>query len=240
MRTVAITAGVHYWYPEAAKCFAERWNRLAGYVDDGFECIDLSNVLPWKDMVDHCFCKYHVWDVIPEDVERIIWVDCDCFQTRPVRLGELPDARFSAVPDAEQSQEKMRAGWPPAADVVRFFNAGVFMCTRELRPMFDVMKAIDQDLSATRDYGDQSWINLHVARTYKDFNTNPTGWYDLGNEWNSLPDKEQPSRPILVHLAGVWNRWNYLKLMYGAWDEIERFVRAVGPRPVPSAASGSA
>jgi hypothetical protein len=104
------------------------------------------------------------------------------------------------------------------------------VCKREMRDCFDQVKKISEELAKAEgpggDYGDQRWLNVFVARKYKDFQNNPTGWHKLPPEWNAIKGRDTPLRPIIIHLAGVWgnDRWYYLELMHNIADEVERFA----------------
>ena len=229
MRTVAVTAGVRYWYAEAAMRLTNRFNRLAAMIDDGFECINASRLIPWDRIKDHRFCKAYIWDAMPSDVDRVMWIDCDCFQTRPIGLHELPDAPFAATRDTNWCAEQTREVLPGADEVVSFFNAGVLLCKLETRDIFDQVKAVSDALEdggkPGGDHGDQPLWNLFVARKYKDFVTNPTGWTELPAEYNAIKGKDGlPTRPTIVHLAGVWEQWYYLDMLYKGLEEAERFI----------------
>jgi lipopolysaccharide biosynthesis glycosyltransferase len=229
MNTLAVTAGVRYWYNEAAVRFTNRFNRLAAMIDDGFQCVNANDLLPWDRIKDHRFCKSHLWDVLPASVDRIMWFDCDCFQVRPIGLSELPDVPFAAALDTKWCEEKTREKWNPGNDVVQFFNSGVMVCKRETRDVFDQVKAISDEMTEAEepggDHGDQRWLNVFIARKYKDFVNNPTGWHELPYEWNAIKGRRMPLRPIVIHYAGVWERWYYMQLMYNAMEEVERFAR---------------
>jgi lipopolysaccharide biosynthesis glycosyltransferase len=166
--------------------------------------------------------------VLPADVERIIWFDCDIYQTRPLHLAEIPDVPFAAALDTKWCDEKTREDWPEAESVVEFFNSGVMVCRRETRDIFEKVKVISERLIAGEEVpgnmGDQRWFNKYVAEKYKDFGTNPTGWHALPMEWNVINGRDRPLRPIFVHFAGIWDRWTLLDLLYKAADEAERFV----------------
>ena len=247
MRTVAVTAGMQWWYPEAARRFTERFNRLASYRDDGFECVNANELLKgqWSRIKDHRFIKSYLWDVLPEDIDRILWLDCDMFQSRPIGLSDLPDVPWAAVRDTKWTDEKTREEYAWAQnEVIQFFNGGVFLAKRETRDIFEFVKGISEQIIAgemkTHHTGDQKWFNLAVARKYKDFANNYSGWLDMGNEWNVIKGRDRPRQPIFTHFAGVHDRWTIMELMYNAADEVERFLlRQQGVKPDPDVGPGA-
>ena len=230
MRTVAVTGGLGNHYSLNAKRFTDRFNHLSQYVPDGFECINVNNLLhTWRVVpLDQWFLKAYLWDVLPDDIERLVWFDCDIVQMRPIGLSDLPDVPFAAAPDSRWTDVNTFDLWPPSEDVERFFNSGVMICKRETRDVFDQVKEIAEKINCgeikKQAVGDQRWFNLFVARKYKDYKTNPTGWHILGNEWNFMKDRDKPLRPIFIHFAGVNNRWTLMDFFYYGMAENERFV----------------
>lgn len=225
MKTMAFTAGTRWWYPNASRRFAARWNRMSAYIDDGFKCVDLSERIDWKALKHPMFCKGFLWDYAPPDVERIVWFDSDTFACRPVGTGELPTEPFSAVREKDAVTEQVRESkWPGHREIIEFFNAGVFVATRAAMPVFDDLKAHSNKGGEVAQHIDQEWMNLFVARHMADFQSNPTGWNELPGRWNWFKFKNRVNRPIIVHFAGVWQRAVVLDLLYGVADELERTI----------------
>lgn len=238
MKTVALTAGTNWWYPNASRRFAERWNRLSQYIDDPIPCIDLSERIPWKTLVHPMFVKGILWDYVDDDVERIMWFDSDTFACRVLGLHELPEHPFSAVREKDKVVRVVRdrEKWPHHRQVVEFFNAGVFIATREAMPVFDALREHNDRNGPKGPHIDQEWLNLFVAQHLKFFQCNPTGWHELPGSWNWFKIREREIRPVILHLAGIWERQIILDLLYGGSEEIERtaFAMARSGRLQPS------
>ena len=92
MKTLAVTAGLGP-FAGFARRLASRFERLNG--------IHLRVIGP-RDvrrfgarLASPMLVKLLAWEVVPRDVERIVWVDADCVPIEP--LGEIPRAPFAAV-----------------------------------------------------------------------------------------------------------------------------------------------
>lgn len=225
MNPIAITAGNGGWFAHAARMVCRRWNTLAARIPDGFECIDASGLLPWK-KVDHPdFIKGFLWDAVPAHVDTIVWIDCDCFQVRPVGVSDLPNAAFAAVKDNDRTTNWVRPRWPPSHEVAEFFNAGVFIAGRESLGAFEDLK---RHASAHGEFGcnyAQEWLNLFVARRLARPDEGYCGWHQLDKEWNWLVENQPPVHPIIVHLASIsWARDSIFEMFHKSAEEIERLL----------------
>ena len=223
MKAVAVTAGNEGWFRYAACRFAFRWRALSTLIEDGFPCIDASDMIPWNRLHHTMFAKAFLWDVVPKDTDVILWVDADVFQSRPVGLSELPTAPFSAVRDMKTGLEAVRREWPRAHEVPSFFNAGVFVATREAMPVFEDMQHHTIEGLGEAPYGDQCWWNLYVQQRLG-------GWNQLDQNWNYLVGEATPPRPLFLHFAGVNRRDLMLDMFHQTAAEMERCILAYARR----------
>jgi len=225
MKTVAVTAGMGRWFPEFAKKLADRVNHLASYVDDGIECIDASSKLPWQDIRNHRMAGGWVWDAVPDDVERVVWIDCDAIPIRPLRLSELPEGRFCAVSDVGLSVEIAKEQWPPLRPVTSYFNSGVYFATRETQPIFEQYKCMGMESDPQeRRFPDQDLLNYLIWKNRSESTDDPAGWVSIPYEWNALLWSYMPPRPRIIHFAGIQNRRDQMEMMYNVLAENERWL----------------
>ena len=187
MRTIAVTAGT--WKLEAfAAAVARRFTAISE-----FPCLDLSGSMPWKHMKHPSWCKSWIWEFVPADVDRIVWIDADCFPLKPMKLADVPDAPFAAMNDSKGTfnAEKERCAF--LKDVTRYFNAGVFVARRDATE--DLMRELGQRMheEVTGNCWDQSWFNYLVNRDIPD-------WLNLSR--NSLPRRLSIAHEAFYRLSG--------------------------------------
>ena len=73
------------------------------------------------------FARYHVWQIVPKDTEKIIYFDNDMIPLRP--LPELPDVDFAAVSDRSKLVEGVSREYPIIKKAGQYFNAGFFVAS---------------------------------------------------------------------------------------------------------------
>ncbi|MCK6376013.1 MAG: hypothetical protein L6Q69_18205 [Zoogloea sp.] len=156
------------------------------------------SILPWHfdfSVLPHpAWVKAFIWDFVPEHVERLVWVDADAVCIRP--FGTLPGAAFSAVEDCDSTFKGERKKLTPVNECDRYFNSGLFVCTRQSRPVFDELK----DMMFEREHGgclEQSWLNILVQRRLGGFDPMPRGC-----NWIPVCSPDKPGRLRVIHLAG--------------------------------------
>lgn len=220
MRTVAVTAANLKLRPFAA-AVAKRFTELSD-----FECLDLSGSMPWSHMKHPSWCKAWIWDFVPADVERIVWIDADCFPLRPMELCHVPDADFAALPDARGTFTAEQGRCPFLAGLTRYFNAGVFVARRGATEalMRELGERMHEEI--TGNCWDQSWFNYLVARDIPD-------WWELPREFNCNPRSMFCEEPFIIHFAGIPNRILLLALFRSVgimdWPTPEEWKK--GPYP---------
>jgi hypothetical protein len=190
MRTLAVTFGDHF-YQWIAKAFAKRFEELNG--------IEAMAIDPLKcpNLEDPIWVKAWLWDLVPEDVDRIIWFDADNVPIAPI-ADLLPsfDYPFCAVLDLPETVQE--AVWK--AEEVRacdhYFNMGFFVAQRVTRPVFEDLKGyVDKDLG----FADQSAFNVCLARYYDE-----TDLGVLPKTCNWLQSSGATPNDIrMFHLAGM-------------------------------------
>jgi len=174
------------------------------------------------------FVKGWAWDFVPDDADALLWLDSDIVPLAP--LGEVPHCwRFAAREDFGGTKEvAARNGQPLAAKLAVYFNAGVFVCRRDVRHVVDSLRRF-----AAREpadfYKEQTWLNLAIARA--------VGIPDeLPREWNWRPDRDGPPHEgvKLVHAAGNGN----LSLLARTWQGILTAERAEDAEKAMSSTRG--
>jgi len=190
MKTVIVTAGCGEYRPWAA-----RLARRAGKVND-LPCLDLSDSARWDGLTHPTWVKAQIWDLVPADVDRVVWLDVDVFPVQRMPLEDVPEsAPFSAmlepsvVPGNVPNHEMQRMPDLRAP----YCNAGVFVATRETEEMFrELGKRMLDNVQGC--FLDQSWLNALLGG---DFNALP-------ETWNWMIDSDDAPRGVInVHAAGL-------------------------------------
>lgn len=180
-------------YRAYARMFAERWNDL-----NDVECRDLSNAAPWPLCRSKPgFVKAYVFDLVEDAIDRIMWIDADCYPAIRAPLDDLPDVPFAACLDHPAQLESLKQKRPEMCVLPKSFNSGVFVARRaECATIF-------RKLQKTRDsFGlrfEQGALNMLVHERLG-------SWVELGIEWNWRPALarilKSCSVPYIFHDAG--------------------------------------
>jgi lipopolysaccharide biosynthesis glycosyltransferase len=167
--------------------------------------------LPKEALLGHpTYAKAWLWDVVPEDVQRILFLDFDVVPLRP--LPEIPDASFVAVPDAQWYVDRMRSMYPFIAKTRHVFNAGFFVAHRDTRRCFDQLKSFLVTLGYENPYGtayEQTLLNFLIQSSF-DVHWLPHTFHCLAHSnYTEVPDA------YLWHLTGVPGeaRWVTMRLL---------------------------
>lgn len=217
MKTLIVTAGRRWEFPVIAARSARWCNSLLETAGSGIRAVDLSPIIPWKKIRYSYFSKAYAWDVVPRDVDRIIWMDCDCILLRPIMDGDIPDCDFGAVPDEGADVTNYRLTVDALKDLPNFFNTGVVIAKRSTIPVFEEVKTHHKEM--TGQWHDQGWFNLAVERHLG-------CWTRLDEEWNAIVGRARTANPFIMHLAGMWPRAYYITAMYQAIESVARTVQA--------------
>ena len=194
MNTAVITAGIG---PHArwAKRLAERFRYLNPDLTPVRVVTDRDVRRLGLGLASPMLVKAFLWDLVPADADRLVWIDADCLPVAP--LGEIPECwQFAAREDFGGTRELAARSIPLAAKVGFYFNSGVFVCRRDARLVLDSLKGFASRVPVDR-FGEQTYLNLAVARQLGI----PE---ELPRTWNWRPDRDGPPPPDakLLHVAG--------------------------------------
>lgn len=154
-----------------------------------------------RDVPDGRHPSYHrlwIWDLVPDDVEAVLYFDADTYCVRdwdPRALAATGDfwARRD-VPTRKAPRECRRYGIAPAM----YFNAGVFVASRAHREAF----VLAQQIATAEDYQsaflEQTALNVAVQRS-------GVSWADLPPRYNWIcrPRCGVPAEDVAVlHSCG--------------------------------------
>lgn len=122
MRTVIVSAGC-----SEHRRWAARLIQRAAALND-VPCLDLSDVARWNGLTHPTWVKTQIWDLVPSDTDRVVWLDADIFSVRRMPLEDVPeDAAFSAVPEADDALEhEMKKMGSQLAVATTVTNAGTY------------------------------------------------------------------------------------------------------------------
>lgn len=219
MNTAVITAGLGPYL---------RWARRMAARFDGLNP-DLAPVRVVTDgdvrhlgrrLAHPMFVKFLAWRFAPV-ADRVLWIDADCVPLRALPPGSSwPQGDFVARSDSPGTREKAERTCPEVAGVELYFNAGVFLASRRLEPVFEELadRAHDGEI-APDPFGDQSYLNVAVGRAL--------GRYaELPREWNWRPewDGEPTAETRLLHACGSGG----LQRVFRAWARFPK--REPAPR----------
>ena len=187
--------------------FAEgKWSPFADQIVENFREVSGLPVIRIRDDREdyklwYKWMKCCIWDHVPDDCERIIWLDADIVLLQP--FPQLPEGDWCAVLDWPGTFHHAKEQWPSLRSVTQYFNAGVFVITRKTQPLFEHMKT--QAPVTADQYGhhkDQGWLNRELSkerwREELDIVELPQKWNWLLKVWGPPPNDS-----ILVHLAGM-------------------------------------
>ena len=197
--TVVATAGCGKFRQWAAR-LATRSTML-----QGAPCLDLSDVADWSNLPHPAWVKARLWDMLPEGVDRVVWLDADVYPLRRMLLADVPDdVYFAAMPESCEPPDCEKKKMPSLTGT--YYNAGIFVASRRSKSLFDVMKRKMHDLRQGCYY-DQSWFNVLLGGKA----------YPLQTTWNWMIDSDDPPAGTMnVHAAGLGgeSRWKVLRALY--------------------------
>ena len=169
--------------------------------------------------------KLHIWEYVSQDVERVMWIDADCFVTRGIYEGELPEFPVSAVSIIKGRRVLRRKDGPVFCRLPNFFNGGVLVCTRKGKIAWDEANAVPpHERDMIHRCRDEVLLNW---RAYENFrHLNGVGWHDMGTDWNNQSCHSSPTEnTVIVHLDGKRRREKILKDLYSGKigpDQVKR------------------
>ena len=225
MKTLAVSFGDGR-YLKPARAAITRFSRLNDVEGMVIDIEKLPNGL------DHpAWSKAFVWNVVPADVERVIWIDADIVPIGPI-MDIVPDFEipFCVAKDTDRSRQTAEWGDPAVKELRTYFNSGVFVAHRSTEPLFAEWQA-QATAGLRHPFMDQTPLNLLIEKHLTSGQI-----FELPPECNWLT----PFGPIapgvrMAHLAG-WPpeiRMDVLRLFALIEDEpvqgdrIERGVACV-------------
>lgn len=131
-----VMLSIDHPYPELEQWVAARFEMLNGR---------RVRLIHKEDLVEDAVTAWApyaftwLWDIVPEDTERILFVDSDIVPLRP--LPELPDAAFVAAPDAQKTVDNRALTFPFFERTGSYFNRGFWVARRDTQPTFELLKA---------------------------------------------------------------------------------------------------
>jgi hypothetical protein len=228
MRTVIVTAGTGPEHEANAKRLVNHINKISKDVDGSVPAMDLSDQIPWRQCSYPPLCKLFVWQLLNHKFDRIVWIDTDCYVSRPILHDELWTDPFTAVRDpwicgGQLAREKKALTGERAIfhHIPSYFNSGFYCATRESIPVFDL--AIEQEPRKFRKRAnwvrEQDLFNWAVWSVLGGMSPDNAGWNDAGEKWNCIASKriDTSISPVVVHLAG-WSATNKGRILKGLFS----------------------
>lgn len=160
MKTMVVSFGDGP-YQGIAETVVHRFQRLNDVEGLVLDIMQLPN-----NLVHPTWAKAWIWDLVPDDVERVIWIDADVVPVKPM-MDLVPefDVPFCGVLDHPRATRQC-AEWHNEAvlQLAHYFNAGVFVAHRKTEAMFKEWQA--EMLEPAVPYGDQTPLNLLLGKHY--------------------------------------------------------------------------
>jgi lipopolysaccharide biosynthesis glycosyltransferase len=208
MRSLIVTAGTGDRHRDLARLMEAHVNEMARQVEGGIPCSDLSDLMPWDEMRIPHHCKFYIWRLVGDGIDRLIWIDTDTFMKRAITEDELPDVPFAAVEDIWQKvgmeghkRKLLEHDRCIFKTYQQYFNAGVMVCRRDAIPVFDLAREIANTKFKRSKFYDQDHFNYAVWVTLGD-GEKSTGWHALDRIYNV----QEPYKPcpgaVVLHLLG--------------------------------------
>jgi len=152
------------------------------------------------------FYKAWLWDVVPERVDRIMFMDFDIIPVRS--LGDIPDCEFGACM-GHSGLPYISRNLPFIRDTGMYFNSGMFLASKSTRPIFDRVKRF----ATSREYSFMRHMDQAVFNVLMQHELNVT---ILPEDWSyqiSVLGGEHVKEPKLIHFSGMGvERWNLMAL----------------------------
>ena len=195
MKTEYVTLGIGPVFEEMAQLAAQLFTKINNVPVRVITGKDLPKSLPhpW-------WGKAYIWDLVDPDTERILYFDSDMISQKP--LGELPDGKFVAsldggakthiLPDLQERKINL-----PELDLDNYFNSGLFICTRDTRPIFDEFKKYPCDFDKYGRFPEQTIFNMLVKKHLGNWSKLPIGFVNVLTR-----DSFTNHIVKLMHLAG--------------------------------------
>jgi hypothetical protein len=196
-----------------------------------FERLNNTKVMVFEDkalegrlVLEPAFARYHLWDLVPGDVDRLMYMDVDMLPLRP--LPEPPDADFCAAPDQAEVSTKLADMSPVIKRAGIYYNAGMFIAKRTTAQLFKRMATLQSPLLARSWpwYFDQTQLNIELQLAVERGELKAVA---LPKQWNNLAiDPEFVSNPYMIHFA-AWdgNKMRTCRAVVDTFERIEEAAR---------------
>lgn len=148
------------------------------------------------------YARYHVWDIVDQKVDRVIYIDTDTLALRP--LPPLPDVDFAAATDQDYSVADGLAFSPLLNDAGCYFCSGFFIATRKTRAVF--RRVLDRQMffrNANPSWRiDQTPLNIEVQLAVR---RGEITFELLSPKWLFLAMRHEitPESPHILHFSGL-------------------------------------
>ena len=142
------------------------------------------------------YAKAWIWDLAKPNTDKILYLDSDVAMIKPFSNLEKMDGAFYACDDVI-NYLNADLGLPK---VPNYFNAGIFFCSRESKPVFKKLQEILKDETWDDHMYEQHWMNILVHQILG-------GYSKLDLNYNWLPCLgDPPANVINWHFAGMGER----------------------------------
>jgi len=214
-----VLLSVDHPYPKIEQWIADRFEAL----NNRKMLIIRRDMLPDEALLGHpTYAKAWLWDVVPEDTQRIMYID---FDAAPIRaMPEIPDVPFAAVPDAPWWVSQMCAAHPLFARNKHVFNAGFFVMRRDTKPVFEQLKGFMLNMGFRDPYNgtyEQMPMNHLIQVNFK------VHWLPGNVHCLVHSSYDEVADARLIHFPGTPNK--------ARWASMELLRIALGTRAIDDA-----
>lgn len=146
------------------------------------------------------FARYHAWDLLPQDVDKLIYFDTDILPMR--KLPPLPDVDLAAVPDCKMTTDFIYPRFPLLKQFGKYFSSGFMIATRRTLPIF--RRVLARQMSGEDKYpwlNDQTLMNVESVLAIQN---GEITFKLLSKRWACMPVHHEPTPdPYMMHFTGV-------------------------------------
>lgn len=177
-------------------------------------------------LADPHFGKAYLWDKAPNNVDHILYYDCDMLPVRA--LDELPDVPFAAVTDVQTGVDNASVIWPKLKQHT-YFNSGFMAVSRETQQIFDQVKMFQTNRRDQHGLVDQSIFNLVAYNHLK--------VHLLPKEYNYMLflEPEIKTNVMMLHFAGLQKKMPTIATLLNLFERFEArnqaLIAAIGALP---------
>lgn len=158
------------------------------------------------------FVKSYVWDLVPNNVDYVLYMDTDVIPIRRID-EELPEGiEFAAAADTVKRIRENADSSPSLKSAGLYFNDGVFVAHRSIKDVFDQLK-----FRRSKERDAKAGHEMNLAIQYG------TKVHTLSKRWNYQLglDDEVVEKPFMLHLSGMAKKYQIMQCLYDLLDEKE-------------------